>query len=199
MGMTNGRQFGKALGSCLLLATLLRWAGYPPAHPQAGTRPVAGRRYPRFCAPRDRPFDIALRTAIEWQQRAVDQASRSQEALVRWDPQAVRAGGPSNDWQKEVALDGSGCLRRANAEAQRAADLARTRHELCRAGALLASLECRLGHHDRELQQARRIAALEPGSELALYCLRHAARCNGFRRLERRTDTALKTLHPGHG
>jgi hypothetical protein len=197
MGMTKPRWTGSALGCCLLAVALLRAAGVPRAGQAA-----APRTYPAFPMtllrfhPHSRPFDGALREAIDWQQRAVDDARRNQEALQAWDPKADGGEGPSasENWKRQIARDSSGYLRRARAEAQRAAALARTPHERCRAGALLASLDCSLGDHKDELRQARRMVTLEPGSDLSLVCLQHAARCNGLKRLERQTTIALDTL-----
>jgi hypothetical protein len=187
------RSVGGGLGLCLLVAALWRLAGTPPDSTGA-----PWRNYPRSHAPRARPFDAALREAVEWQQRAIDRATRNQEALKVWDPvaDADLQPHPEQEWQQEVARDPGGYLHRALAQAERAASLARTRHEHCRAEALMAWLECSLGEHREELRQARQLVAWEPRNPVSLYRLRHAARCNGLKQLERQMDAALQALPP---
>ena len=202
MGGTKGWTAVRVIGFCWLVVVLLHSAGVPRAHSLAGIPPAASRSDPAYPMallrfhPHRRPFDAALREAIDWQQRGVDAAARNQEALKAWDPKAEADDGPaaSADWRRQIAQDSSGCLRRARAEARRAAALARTAHELCRADALLAALDCSLGDHKDELRQARRTVALEPRSELSLVCLQHAAHCSGRTRLERQATTALHAL-----
>jgi hypothetical protein len=195
MGVTKRLRAGIA-GGLGLLAFALLWSSGAPGH----RRPSAPPRRFRSHAPRDRPFDAALREAVQWQQRAIEEAARQEDALKEWDPRAASDGGPgaSEAWQHQVARDEHGYLRRASAEAERAGGLARTPREMCRAGALLASLECSLGHHDAELRQARKLVARAPRNELALFCLWHAARCNGQKRLEGQTAAAIAALPGRH-
>lgn len=192
MGVAQPLQVPLALGTCLLVGAALGLAGRP------ATRPPLPRRYPHFVAPRARPFDAALREAIEWQHQAVDEVAHRQEALNAWNPNAVVDGDPreGQEWRQEVARDRGGYLHRALAQAERAAGLARTRHEICRAGALQAWLLCGLGDHEKELRQARRIMALEPNDPLCRDALRHAARCNGLKLLAPPIDAGRQVLQP---
>jgi hypothetical protein len=58
----------------------------------------------------------------------------------------------------------------------------------------LTHIECELGHHNQELQQARRLAMLRPGYLGALQVLRKAATCNGQQTLARQLTAKIQTL-----
>jgi hypothetical protein len=97
-------------------------------------------------------------------------------------------------WQSLLARDRDGNLRRARDAARRAVALAQTPVEEYRAATLLAIIECELGHHRAELQQARRLVNLEPRNRNSLLAMRRAAECNGMAAVAQQSAAALRKL-----
>ena len=119
--------------------------------------------------------------------------NQQREALEAWDAQAT--AGSMEGWRRQqMASDPGGDLRRAQVQALAATRLARTVAEEYRAAALLARLECDLGHHDRELQQAETLVKLEPRDIRYIQALRHAAWCNGLEPLAEQAESRLEVL-----
>jgi hypothetical protein len=121
------------------------------------------------------------------------------EALEAWDSTTGEAGNRESaahePWRlQQLAADERGYLLRARTAALRAADTARTPRERCRAAVLLAGIEHERGDHDRELQQARALVALQPRSDFSLLTLRRAALCNDRPSLAASIDVKLAAL-----
>jgi hypothetical protein len=119
--------------------------------------------------------------------------------LEVWDSAAGEAGDRESaahePWRlQQLAADEKGYLLLARTAALRAADTARTPRERYRAAVLLAGIEHERGDHDRELQQARALVALQPRSDLALLTVRRAALCNGRSSLAASIDVKLAAL-----
>jgi hypothetical protein len=106
----------------------------------------------------------------------MERVTEDREALEDWDPQADRTP-ELREWRQQMAQDRSGYLERALAAAERAVRLAQTPAEVYRATAVRARLECDRGNHQTELQQAKRLMALEPGNPLSRLWLQRAERC----------------------
>lgn len=138
------------------------------------------------------PAEAALREAARYRTRAKIAVSEGREVLENWDPQGV-AGVDPEQWRLQVlAADRHGDLRRALAAARRAASLARTTDEEYRAALLLVLLEHETGHHEAELEPARRLVALAPRKRTSLLVLRRVAQCNRLSSLEQHATAALK-------
>jgi hypothetical protein len=140
--------------------------------------------------------ETALAEAGQWRQRAVAEVQRRREELEEWDPAAVDPGireSPAHEpWRlQQLAADPCGYLRRAEAEATRAAKRAQTPRLRYRATLLLASIEHELDQPDQELQQARRLVALQPRNDLSLLTLRRATICCGRPSLAAQIDRRL--------
>jgi hypothetical protein len=127
--------------------------------------------------PRPRtPSQVAWQTA-QWQWMLAQQAvCRQIEALEEWDPEAMNGSAPEVCRRQLLARDASGGLRRAREAAIQAQTLAQTPREAYRATLLRLRLEREAGHHQAELQQARRLLQLAPESESAWWCLQRAMR-----------------------
>ncbi len=177
MRTTAWSNVGEAVGVGLLLALLPSLAqrhASSRALPLSTTSPVPLLVHS--------PFEQALRAASWHRMKAKIAVNDDREALEAWDPAAFgdRATG-SDDleaWRLgPMALDRSGDLSRARALALRAAGLARGPVEAYRSAELLVLIEHETGHHDRELDEARLLVKLRPGSERAYAVLRRAEGC----------------------
>jgi hypothetical protein len=134
----------------------------------------------------------ARREACRWYGAALLVSRQQMEEIEVWDPQVIEQIGMET--RRRMAISGTTALRQALTVAERAARLATTRDEQYRSALLLARLDCDAGYHERELTQARKIAALVPGSTVSLSVLWRAARCNGLTILARETEEALGAL-----
>jgi hypothetical protein len=195
---TTRVQITGTLGLCLLSIPVLQRASTRPGSPSSPRENM-----PQFPRPRCTPVDRTLREARAWQLRAWEVVGRECEALEEWDPEH-RTRLDLVHWRlQQLARDRGGYLGRAREVARRAAALARTRQEAYRVALLLALIECDAGHHEAELQQARRLMALAPRKATSLVVLRRAAECNGLKPLGRWADAALQattdTPHPAGG
>jgi hypothetical protein len=136
----------------------------------------------------------ALREARwEWV-RAQQAVARELEARLKNEPNGMVRRATDAYRQRLAALDPGRALQRARIAARRAAALARTQDEACRATSLLARIECDAGHHREELRYARRLVALAPRRPASWDVLKHAAICIGLAKLAGRADGALKQL-----
>lgn len=125
------------------------------------------------------PSEAARSEAWRYWRRAQLAVNDEREGLEAWDSQASSPQG-QEVWRRELmARDRSGCLREARAAARRAAELARTLDEACEAALLRTRLECDLGNHEIQFQQAQLLAAWEHQSERSLRALECAALCTG--------------------
>jgi hypothetical protein len=143
--------------------------------------------------------ETTLAEAREWRHRAMTEVHRRREELDAWDSTAGDAGNRESTahdpWRlQQLAADEKGYLLRARTAARRAVETAQTPRERYRAAVLLAGIEHERGDHDRELQQARALVALQPRSDLALLTLRRAARCSGRPSLAESIDAKLAAL-----
>lgn len=168
------------LTSCLFLRRPEKPSARPPL-PASGSR-QSGRH--------EGPFEQAVQEAWRWHAAALRKVTEEQEALEVWDPEAHRPL-PADEWRQQMARDLDGDLQRSLAASERAARLARTPAQVYRATALRARLECDRGNHQAELEQARRLRALQPRNPLSLLWLRRAARCNQMKSLEQQMDREL--------
>jgi hypothetical protein len=171
---------------CLLAAHLLRAALPLPPAPAPSALPLVHQGPPRS------PSEAARRESQRHWMRALSEAGGQLEVLAEWDPQADAGCLEGRQWQALICRSAEVPLARR--AARRTAELARNDNEAFRAARLLALIECSTGHHQEELQQARRLVALLPHDEGALLWLRRAARCNHLPALERRAEDALAAL-----
>lgn len=192
MRSTRQYQVTGALGLCLLSVPLVELAWMRPAAPSGSEMST------RFGRPRrGGPLEAALWEARGWRLRAMQLVNTDREALEAWDPEAESETNQEPLRRRMMARDRGGYLRRACVAARQAAALAQTREEAVRAQVLLARVECDAGHHDRELQAARRLMALAPRSEDSLLALQHAALCNRLPALAEQARAALEALRNG--
>jgi hypothetical protein len=162
------------LGLCLLSLPLLRLIG--PRGPAAplpidvdGTAPSLPRS----------PSEAALREASQYRTLAKIAVNQERETLTEWDPQ-VTVDMDAEAWRLELlADDRHGYLEKARRAALVSLSLARTSAETRRATELMALLEHEAGHHAAELEYARRLIVLQPGTERSQQVLQRAALCNG--------------------
>lgn len=177
-----------AWGLALLSAALLRGSS-PRSVPL-----VSVPEYRVAPPPHLSPSDAARWAGWRYRIQARQAADRGVEALEAWDPKAFERRSEQPLLQEEMLRDRQGDLGRARAAARQAAALARTPGEAYRAALLLAYVDCDAGDHEAELQEARRMMALQPHEEASMGALLHAAHCNDLRSLARRTAGALKVL-----
>jgi hypothetical protein len=174
-----------ALGLCLLTVPLLGLHRFHPASLPAGT--MRSMR-PAPSSPSDSARQIA-RWCLLRAERAVNS---EREVLEAWDPAATESLN-QEVWRRQLmTADRNGELKRALKWGRHAAALARTPEEAYAAARLLTRLECEAGHPEAELEQARKLAALQPDSEYALVLLQRAAVCNHQESLARKTAAALR-------
>lgn len=175
-----------------ILSCALVWVA---ATPRARQGPQKTNGLSRSRSPRS-SFETSLREAGRWRGMAVQQVADGLEGLAEWDPQAgdVVDRTARRAWEAQMAQDRGGYLHRAVIEARRAAMLARTPGEKYRVTARMALLECNLGHHQAELQMARRLVEMQPRNELSLLWFRRAARCTEQRSLENWADGRLRRI-----
>jgi hypothetical protein len=126
------------------------------------------------------PFERSLRLAWTLRTRTRLAENRGREALESWDPEATSGEATERLRRLDLARDPSGDLHQARTAAEQAVALARTPTEAYRAVWLLARIDCDLGEHQAELQQARRLMALAPRDRRSREALRRAAVCNGL-------------------
>jgi hypothetical protein len=179
-----------ALGACLLTILMIRLmftrtAVTPLTHTAMRRRPPPGAT----------PSGRAVWDAQGWCLQAFLIADAEREAQEAADPDPLTSveREPSRR-RRLIAEDGRGYLARARIAARRAAALARTPGEAARAAALQARLECYAGHHEAELEQARRLVALAPRDPAAWMALRRAGRCLGREALVRQADAKMAAL-----
>jgi hypothetical protein len=188
MSVVRFIQLASAIGLCLLIVPVRRLV--PGGSTMLLDEPAC---YPMHPPPRS-PSEAALRDAKAWRMQACGAAKGEMEAWETQDP-AGSAIADQDAWRRGVlAVDHGGYLRRARAQARRAASLARTPAEASQAAELLVLLECESGHHAAELRQARRLVELQHGSWRSLTVLRRAALCTGQTALARETSAAVAAL-----
>lgn len=124
------------------------------------------------------PSETALQEARRWRLQAILAVNQERYALEAWDPEAGMA--PNQEaWRRQLmASDRAGNLRQARRQGWRAAALARTPREAYRATELLVMVECDAGHHEAEMQEARKLIRLAPRDPNAIVMLEHARRCS---------------------
>jgi hypothetical protein len=159
-----------AVGLCLLIAPLSRVSRLQPLPSPAAAPPVA--------PPPRSPSEAARRAARRHWARAQQAVNREREALEAWDPEGVGRLAQEPFRRQLMAADPGSNLRRALEAGYQAAALARTPEEAYAAALLLGRFECEAGHHQAEMQQARKLIALQPHNDLSLIALRRAALCN---------------------
>jgi hypothetical protein len=179
-----------ALGLCLLTVLSIRFVS-----PRSAETPLIPTALRRPLPPGATPAARALWEAQGWRLQAFLAADAEREALEASDP------GPLTSVEREasrrrrlIAADRAGHLARARDAARRSAALARTPDEVTRAAALRARLECYAGHHQVELQQARRLVKLAPRMPESWMALRRAGRCAGQEALVRQADAKMAAL-----
>jgi hypothetical protein len=183
-------QITGALGLCLLGAPLLRLV-YPGPGVASLTQTAARRPPPPGYTPSKR----ALWEAQGWRLQAFLAADDEREAHEACDPSPITSVDREPGRRRWlIARDRYGYLRRARDAARGAVTLARTPAEAYHAAALLARLECYAGHHQAELEQARRLVVLAPRKQQSWMELRRAARCNALETLARQADAAMANL-----
>lgn len=187
MSVSRSNPIAGAVGVCLLTVPVLclRWPQPEPAWPASLRR--------RLPPPPATPSE-AVRRAARWNWVRAEQAvNRERELLEAWDPATEDLN--QEKWRQQLmAADPHGELKQALKLARRAAALARRPADSYAAAQLLARLECDAGHHEAELEQARKLMAMRPGSQYSLITLQHAAICNHLEPLTRRAAAALRKL-----
>jgi hypothetical protein len=178
------------LGLCLLAVPLLRLV-YTQPRVSSPTQTAMPRPPPSHSTVSKQ----ALWVAQGWRLQAFLAADDEREAHEACDPDpttSVDREAARRRWL--LARDRYGYLRRARVAARRAVVLARTPAEAYRATALVARLECYAGHHQAELERARRLVVLAPRQPLSWMALRRAARCNGLAVPARQADAEIALL-----
>jgi tetratricopeptide (TPR) repeat protein len=153
----------------------------------------APRRLIRLLSPRT-PSEEALWTARWLRMRAVFTASDELEALESWDAAATQRPATVSWSRRLLCADRGGNLHRAREAAKRAVGLAHSDSERTEGALWLALIECEAGHHDLELQAARRLVALRPRDSRALRVLQRAATCNGLTALASEIEAARQEI-----
>jgi hypothetical protein len=126
----------------------------------------------------DSPSGAARRAACRAWVEAEQAVNRQCEVLEAWDPQADTGAADFTLRQELLAQDRSGNLLRAQRDAKLAAALARSPCEAYQAALLLARVEHDMGDYRAELDQARRLMVLAPGSRVSSIVLEPAVKCN---------------------
>jgi hypothetical protein len=171
------------LGSVLLLGPIFLRRHAAPR--RAGT-PLAAPPGPRtaFLAPYAQARQSYLRARI---------ITKGQlEALEEWDPDSIRGSTPEIYRKSLIARTRE--IGLAEAAAHEAARRAKTKDEVYRAARLLAQIERDLGNHRAEMEQAKKLVALQPHSLEALLMLERAAIDSGDRSLARRAASDLSRM-----
>jgi hypothetical protein len=136
------------------------------------------------------PSGSALHAAYRYRTQVRLTVNRDLEAweselktLEAWDSQARSLGTFSAETCRlqAMAADRSGRLHRAEAYALQAAALARTPGETGKAAELLILIEHELGHHDREVEWAGTLSALQPQDSRTLMVIRTVTARHGRR------------------
>ena len=171
---------GLGLGLALMLP-LARQAWMRPAAPM-----LAAPGEPFSLRARRGPSEAARRTGWWYRVRAQLAVNRGREALEAWDPRPLAAVDPEVWRLQQLAADPTGDLRRARAQAERAAAWARTPDEQCEAALLRAQIEHDAGRRQVELRQAQALMAMAPRNPVSRACLRRARRSRCLRSLAQR-------------
>jgi hypothetical protein len=150
----------------------------PQVSPPAPSRPTGTSANGASPSQPSTPFERSLRQAWMLRTRATLAEDRQREMVQDWDPRAATGSVPESMRRLDLARDPSGKLREARTAAEQAAVLASTATERYRAVWLLARIDCYLGDHRGELQQAQRLMALEPHRRRSWDALDHARACN---------------------
>jgi hypothetical protein len=124
------------------------------------------------------PFGRSLQHAWHLRSRAILAEDREREALEERDPFGIAGSTSESIRREQLARDRDGAMRQARTAARQAATMAKTPAEEYRAAWLLAMVECDLGDHQAELQEARRLAALAPRDWQSQVALQHAEACD---------------------
>jgi hypothetical protein len=162
-----------ALGLGLVLLPLA-WLNSTRTRPP-GEGPVTGSEV-RFSS--QSPSGAARRAACQAWVEAEQAVNRQCEALEAWDPQADTGAADFMRRRELLAQDRSGNLLRARHAAKRAAALARSPREAYQAALLLVRIEHDMGHYQAELDQARRLTVLAPGSRISRTVMEQALKCH---------------------
>jgi hypothetical protein len=158
------------------------------AAPSSGAPPIA--------APRAQtPFETSMATAMRLYLRAEAASTQQLDVAGEWDPDALNGSAPEH--YRRVLMARTRELGLAEEAAREAERRAGNKGESYRALLLLARIECDLGHHRTELEEAKQLAALRPQDPGAFLVLRRAAQCNGQAALARQAELKLdRLLHP---
>jgi hypothetical protein len=124
--------------------------------------------------------------------RAQILAKQQLEALEEWDPDSIRGSMPETYRKNLIARTRE--IGLAEAAAREACQRAKTNDERYRAARLLARIEHDTRDHQSELEQAKKLVALQPHNPEALLLLERAARNNGDLSLARRAGAEANRL-----
>jgi hypothetical protein len=152
----------------------------PQVSPPAPARPTGAPANGASPAEPTTPFERSLRQAWMLRTLATLAEDREREMVQDWNPRAAAGSAPESMGRLDLARDPSGELHEARTAAGQAVVLASTATERYRAVWLLARIDCDLGDHRGELQQAGRLVALEPHRRRSWDALAHARACNGL-------------------
>jgi hypothetical protein len=176
------------LALCLCTVWLLWRARIGPGMPP---RPL--RAYPAIPLPQS-PSAVARWEASRAWTRAREAAAQKLETLEAWDS-SVGDDPHREEWLcRLMAGDPHGDLQRAYSAAARAANQARTPQERFAAALLLSRIDCDLGRHTEELEQARLLMRLAPRNVESLGVLQRAAGHNGMGWLVKQASAQLASV-----
>jgi hypothetical protein len=142
------------------------------------------------------PFQTSFARAQQWYLRAQVITRQQLEALEEWDGAALRGSAAEIYRRSLIARTRETGL--AEAAAREATGRAETNEESYRASRLLVYIECDLGHPQAELEQAKKLMALQPHNPEALLLLQRAAECNGQTGPARRAEELARTPDEQH-
>jgi hypothetical protein len=174
--LKTGVGLASLVGCLLCLALTLR---YLPARRPVGSPPAA--------APPQTPFQAAFAQAQRWYLDAQRIAKRQLESLEEWDPDNIRGSTPEVYRRSLIARTQE--IGRAESAAREAARQAETKEEIYRAARLLVHIEHDLGHHRKELEQAKKLVALQPLKPEARLLMERATAENELTHPERRAGS----------
>jgi hypothetical protein len=114
--------------------------------------------------------------------------------VEEWDPEALN--GSAAERYRQALMAGKHDLALAEGATREAEQRAGSGSERYRAFMLLSRIECDLGHHRAELEEARKLVSLRPQDPNALLVLERAAKHNGQTALAAQAELRLDRLLP---
>jgi hypothetical protein len=122
--------------------------------------------------------DALLYEARWWRMQAILLANQDRETIEGWDATGASGADPEVLRRQLMLRDRCGYLRRSRAAALRGSALAHTPRQAYLAAELLVCIECETGHHDTELEEARKMIALAPHEWTVHMVFERAKRCS---------------------